>query len=122
MASPYLDVFRSPRIAAVLVLGFSSGLPLALTGSTLQAWLTVSGIDIQTIAWFSWLGLPDALKFLWSPLLDRFAPPGLDAAHPGRAHCRHCRDGGVAARRGAVGPRLRGGVGGVRVGVAGYRD
>src|SRR5258706_10502858 len=77
MSSPYLDVFRSPRIAAVLVLGFSSGLPLALTGSTLQAWLTVSGIDIQTIAWFSWIGLPYALKFLWSPLMDRFVPPVL---------------------------------------------
>jgi len=77
MASPYLDVFRSPRIAAVLVLGFSSGLPLALTGSTLQAWLAVSAIDIKTIAWFSWIGLPYALKFLWAPLMDRFVPPML---------------------------------------------
>src|SRR5712691_12273168 len=77
MSSPYLDVFRSPRIAAVLVLGFSSGLPLALTGSTLQAWLTVSKIDIQTIAWFSWIGAPYLVKFLWSPLMDRFVPPWL---------------------------------------------
>lgn len=75
MASPYLEVFRSPRIAAVMVLGFSSGLPLALTGSTLQAWLAVSAIDIKTIAWFSWIGLPYALKFLWSPLMDRYVPP-----------------------------------------------
>lgn len=75
MASPYLDVFRSPRIAAVMVLGFASGLPLSLTGSTLQAWLAVSGIDIKTIAWFSWIGLPYALKFLWSPLMDRYIPP-----------------------------------------------
>lgn len=75
MSSPYAEVFRSPRVAAVLVLGFSSGLPLALTGSTLQAWLTVSGIDITTIAWFSWIGLPYLLKFLWSPLMDRFVPP-----------------------------------------------
>jgi PAT family beta-lactamase induction signal transducer AmpG len=77
MPSPYLEVFRSPRVAAVLVLGFSSGLPLALTGSTLQAWLTVSGIDIKTIAWFSWIGIPYLLKFLWSPLLDRYVPPFL---------------------------------------------
>jgi PAT family beta-lactamase induction signal transducer AmpG len=62
----------------VLLLGFSSGLPLALTGSTLQAWLTVSQVDIVTIAWFSWIGLPYALKFLWSPLMDRFVPPLLD--------------------------------------------
>ncbi len=75
MTSPYLEVLRSPRIAAVLLLGFSSGLPLSLTGSTLQAWLTVSAVDIATIAWFSWIGLPYALKFLWAPLMDRFVPP-----------------------------------------------
>src|SRR5579872_902020 len=72
-----LEVWRSPRLAAVLVLGFSSGLPLALTGSTLQAWLAVSGLKVATIAWFSWVGLPYALKFLWSPLMDRFVPPWL---------------------------------------------
>ncbi|MHB8668195.1 MAG: AmpG family muropeptide MFS transporter [Burkholderiales bacterium] len=77
MPSPYLEILRSPRIAAVLLLGFSSGLPLALTGSTLQAWLTVSGADIMTIAWFSWIGIPYLLKFLWSPLMDRFVPPFL---------------------------------------------
>ena len=77
MASRYAEVFRSPRLAAILLLGFSSGLPLALTGSTQQAWLTVAGIDIQTIAWFSWVGIPYLLKFLWSPLLDRYVPPFL---------------------------------------------
>jgi PAT family beta-lactamase induction signal transducer AmpG len=77
MPSPYLDILRSPRIAAVLLLGFSSGLPLALTGGTLQAWLTVSGVDIMTIAWFSWAGIPYLLKFLWSPFMDRFVPPFL---------------------------------------------
>ncbi|MFH1604621.1 MAG: MFS transporter, partial [Pseudomonadota bacterium] len=60
-----------------LLLGFSSGLPLALTGGTLQAWLTVSGVDIVTIAWFSWIGVPYLLKFLWSPLMDRYVPPFL---------------------------------------------
>ena len=75
MVSPYIAVLRSPRIAAVLLLSFSSGLPLSLTGSTLQAWLTISAVDIATIAWFSWIGLPYALKFLWSPLMDRFVPP-----------------------------------------------
>ncbi len=77
MPSPYLEILRSPRIAAVLLLGFSSGLPLALTGSTLQAWLTVSGVDIMTIAWFTWIGIPYLLKFLWSPLMDRYVPPFL---------------------------------------------
>ena len=77
MSSPYAEIFRSPRVAAVLVLGFASGLPLALTGSTLQAWLTVSNIDIRTIAWFSWIGVPYLLKFLWAPVMDRFVPPFL---------------------------------------------
>jgi PAT family beta-lactamase induction signal transducer AmpG len=77
MPSPYLEILRSPRIAAVLLLGFSSGLPLALTGGTLQAWLTVSAVDLMTIAWFSWIGIPYLLKFLWAPLMDRYVPPFL---------------------------------------------
>jgi len=61
----------------VLLLGFSSGLPLALTGGTLQAWMTVEGVDLGTIGIFTLVGLPYTLKFLWSPLLDRFVPPML---------------------------------------------
>lgn len=57
------------------LLGFSAGLPLALTGSTLQAWMTAVGIDLRTIGIFSLVGLPYTLKFLWSPLMDRFVPP-----------------------------------------------
>lgn len=75
MRSPYVAVFHSPRIAAVGLLGFASGMPLALTGSTLQAWLTVENVDIRTIAWFSWIGVPYLLKFLWAPAMDRFVPP-----------------------------------------------
>ncbi|MCC7486698.1 MAG: MFS transporter [Burkholderiales bacterium] len=75
--SPFLEVFRSRRVAVVTVLGFSSGLPLALTGATLQGWLTVAGVDIRTIAWFSWIGMPYLLKFMWSPLIDRYVPPWL---------------------------------------------
>lgn len=73
----YLDVFRSRRVAAVLFFGFSSGLPLALTGGTLQAWLTVAGVNLETIAWFSWIGIPYLVKFLWSPVMDRYVPPWL---------------------------------------------
>src|ERR1043166_3966501 len=76
-AAPLLDALRNPRIGAVLLLGFSSGLPLSMTGSTLQAWLTVAGVDIKTIAWFSWIGVPYLLKFLGAPLMDRFVPPFL---------------------------------------------
>src|SRR2546427_7068161 len=77
MPTPYLEVFRSPRLAVILALGFSSGLPLALTGGTLQAWMTVEGVDLSTIGIFTLVGLPYAWKFLWAPAMDRFAPPFL---------------------------------------------
>ncbi len=64
-------------MAIMLLLGFSSGLPLPLTGGTLQAWLTTSGVDIKTIGIFSLVGLPYTLKFIWSPFMDRFVPPWL---------------------------------------------
>jgi MFS transporter, PAT family, beta-lactamase induction signal transducer AmpG len=64
------------RLAAVTVLGFASGLPLALTGQAMQAWLTVSGIDLATIGFLTLVGLPYTFKFLWAPLMDRFEPPG----------------------------------------------
>jgi MFS transporter, PAT family, beta-lactamase induction signal transducer AmpG len=73
--SDYLQVFRSRRIAVMVFAGFSSGLPLALTGGTLQAWMTVAGVDLRTIGVFALVGLPYTLKFFWSPLMDRFVPP-----------------------------------------------
>ncbi len=73
----YLQVFTNRRIATMLVLGFSSGLPLALTGGTLQAWMTLAGVDLGTIGIFALVGLPYTLKFLWSPFMDRFVPPWL---------------------------------------------
>lgn len=73
----YMQVFASRRIAAMLVLGFASGLPLALTAGALQAWLTVEGINIRTIGYFALVGLPYTFKFVWAPLLDRFEPPFL---------------------------------------------
>ena len=59
----------------MLLLGFASGLPLALSAGSLQAWLTVSGVDIRTIGAFALAGLPYTFKFIWAPLLDRFEPP-----------------------------------------------
>lgn len=73
----YLEIFRSRRVAVVCLLGFSSGLPLALTGGTLQAWMTVSGVDLATIGIFTLVGMPYTWKFLWAPLMDRFVPPFL---------------------------------------------
>jgi PAT family beta-lactamase induction signal transducer AmpG len=71
----YLDIFRNRRIGAMLTLGFASGLPLALTSGTLQAWMTVEGLDIKTIGFFSLVGQAYIFKFLWAPLMDRFTPP-----------------------------------------------
>lgn len=62
-------------MAALLLLGFASGLPLFLTSRTLQAWMTVEKVDLTAIGLFSLVSLPYSLKFLWSPLLDRFVPP-----------------------------------------------
>ncbi|HSA62453.1 MAG TPA: MFS transporter [Nitrospiraceae bacterium] len=63
------------RLAVMLPLGFASGLPLALTAGTLQAWLTVEGVDLKTIGIFTLVGLPYTLKFLWAPVMDRVVPP-----------------------------------------------
>ena len=65
------------RLAAVTLLGFASGLPLALTGQAMQAWLTVQGLDLAAIGFLSLVGLPYTFKFLWSPLMDRFELPWL---------------------------------------------
>jgi len=72
-----LEPFRSRKIAAILVLGFSSGLPLYLTNRTLQAWLTVEGVNLTAIGFFGLISLPYSLKFLWSPVIDRFSFPFL---------------------------------------------
>ncbi|MBF0606237.1 MAG: MFS transporter [Candidatus Magnetobacterium sp. LHC-1] len=78
MKSPsYVSVLGSRRIAMLLPIGFASGLPLALTGSTLQALMTSCGVDIRTIGLFALVGLPYTLKFLWAPLMDHLAPPYL---------------------------------------------
>jgi len=62
-------------MAVVLLLGFASGLPLALTAGTLQAWLAVEGVDLVTIGWFALVGQPYTYKFVWAPLMDRYVPP-----------------------------------------------
>lgn len=65
------------RLVLVALLGFASGLPLALTGQAMQAWLSQDGLDIKTIGFLSLVGLPYTFKFLWAPLLDRVDLPGL---------------------------------------------
>src|SRR6266581_2637736 len=74
-----LAVYRQPRLVAILLMGFSSGLPLALTASTLSFWLAEIGVALTTIGFFSLVGISYNLKFLWSPLIDRLPIPFLTA-------------------------------------------
>jgi len=73
----FFQVYCHRRVLCLLGMGFSSGLPLALTAGTLQAWMTTEKVDLSLIGIFSLVGLPYTLKMLWSPLLDRFAIPWL---------------------------------------------
>lgn len=76
-APSVLNLFGQRKMAALLLLGFGSGMPLFLTSKTLQAWMTVEGVDLGTVGRVSLLALPYSLKFLWAPLLDRYVPPFL---------------------------------------------
>src|SRR5260370_7559372 len=70
-----LAVYADRRVLLILLLGFASGLPLLLTFSTLSAWLATAGVRRAAIGAFALVGTPYALKFLWSPLIDRLPPP-----------------------------------------------
>jgi PAT family beta-lactamase induction signal transducer AmpG len=70
-------VYLKPRVLIVLLLGFSSGLPLALSGTTLSVWLTERDIDLATIGLFSLVGLPYTFKFAWAPMVDALDVPVL---------------------------------------------
>ena len=63
------------RVMGLLGLGLSSGLPLALTGSTLQAWMASEKVDLRIIGIFSLVGLPYTIKVFWAPLMDRYSLP-----------------------------------------------
>src|SRR5262250_1763775 len=72
------DVIRSlrqPKVAVMLMLGFSSGLPFFLSGNTLGYWLRDVGTTLQAIGFLSWVGLTYSLKFLWAPVVDRLDAP-----------------------------------------------
>ena len=68
-------IYGDRRVASLFFFGFSSGLPLALTGATLAAWFTEAGASLTEIGLVSLVGLAYALKFLWSPLVDRLPLP-----------------------------------------------
>jgi PAT family beta-lactamase induction signal transducer AmpG len=70
-----IAVYLQRRVLIVMLLGFSSGLPLALSGSTLLVWMRESGVDLGTIGLFALVGTPYTLKFLWAPLTDALHVP-----------------------------------------------
>jgi PAT family beta-lactamase induction signal transducer AmpG len=72
-----IRIFGQPKMAILLLLGFSSGLPFYLTSKTLQAWMTTAKVDLATIGFFSLVTLPYSLKFVWAPVMDRYVPPFL---------------------------------------------
>src|ERR1700686_17943 len=81
--SDALAVYLQPRVLIVLFLGFSAGLPLALSGSTLLVWMRESGVDLRIIGLFALVGTPYTIKFLWAPLVDALDVP-VFARHFGR--------------------------------------
>src|SRR5579862_8839195 len=70
-------VYLQRRVLIVLLLGFSSGLPLALSGTTLLVWMRESGVNLGTIGLFALVGTPYTIKFLWAPLIDALDVPVL---------------------------------------------
>src|SRR5579863_4152352 len=70
-----LAVYLKRRVLIVLFLGFASGLPLALSGSTLLVWMTEAGVNLGTIGLFALVGTPYTIKFLWAPLIDALDVP-----------------------------------------------
>ena len=72
-----LTVYLRPSVLVIMLLGFSSGLPLALSGETLRVWMADSGVDLGTIGLLSLAGLPYTLKFIWAPVVDAWQVPGL---------------------------------------------
>ncbi len=72
----WLAIFNK-KMFLMFVLGFSSGLPFTLVGTTLQAWFTVENASLVVIGWLGLLSQPYIFKLLWAPLLDRYSPPWL---------------------------------------------
>ena len=68
-------VYLKPRVLVIMFLGFSSGLPLALSGSTLLVWMTEAGVNLGTIGLFALVGTPYTIKFLWAPVIDALNVP-----------------------------------------------
>ena len=76
---PLSQILRDPRLALMLALGFSSGLPFLLIFSTQSVWLREAGVGLDAVGLMSYAALAYTFKFAWAPVIDRFDPPGLGA-------------------------------------------
>jgi PAT family beta-lactamase induction signal transducer AmpG len=70
-----LATFTQPRVVAMLLLGFSAGIPLLLIFSSLSLWLREAGVERAAVTFFSWAALGYSFKFVWAPLIDRLPVP-----------------------------------------------
>ena len=76
----FLQLFKEllkKRMLVVLLLGFSSGLPIMLLYKALKIWLRRDGVDLGTIGYLSWVTIPYSFNFVWAFLFDRYVPSGL---------------------------------------------
>lgn len=72
-----LSNLGQPKVLTMLLLGFSSGIPIYLVGNTLGYWMRENGIELSMIGFLSWVGLAYSLKFVWAPLVDKIDAPVL---------------------------------------------
>lgn len=77
MPTHWLSLMFQKRMLVILLLGIASGLPLALSANTLQAWFASEGVGIVLVGFLGLVGQPYAFKFLWAPLLDKYRLPYL---------------------------------------------
>lgn len=89
------DIFNR-KMLCILLLGFSSGLPLLLVGGTLKLWMTDADVDLTLVGIFSLVGLPYTLKFAWAPIMDRYVPPFLGRRRGWILLCQLALIGGIS--------------------------
>lgn len=68
-------IMFSWQMLAMFAFGFASGFPFYIVKDVLKAWMTDANVDLTTIGIFSAVTMPYTLKFIWSPLMDRYVPP-----------------------------------------------
>lgn len=127
MLHRFFTLVHQPYSLSLLLLGFASGLPLALTSGTLQAWMTVANVDLKTIGFFSLVGQAYVFKFMWAQMMDRYTPPFLGRRRGWLLVCQvlligfDCLNGAAGPRQASMVVSRDCGFGGIFFRLAGYR-